>query len=247
MAFAAFLGSTQLLQRALSGVICYLRAQTLQRNASVRGGPHIKRVRDSAHRHFWLAHFLRLLVLFLVVVDLCFDFSVLFEQEQEHLVKLLVLLYLNFQTGLYPLNFLFKCLNLLQVFLLEVLCILCYVLVGNNKVLLELVVKRLPRNLYANSKRQLCVDNSVFQGSIQNPEVSLPGLFHLLELVILLAHDLMQMDFILKELIEIQSFEWLQHLLNHLLQILDQRLIIYFDGLLRNQDILLLDPLHLFL
>ena len=69
--------------------------------------------------------------------------------------------------------------------------------------------------------------------------MSLSGLFQrrlgitLIDVIIFL-HNLMQMNFILQELIELQPFERLQHLLDHLLNILNQTFVFDFYGLLCN-------------
>jgi len=52
--------------------------------------------------------------------------------------------------------------------------------------------------------------------------------------VIILLHDLMQMDFVLQELIKLKPFERLEHLLDHFLNILDQTFVFDFYGLLCN-------------
>lgn len=51
----------------------------------------------------------------------------------------------------------------------------------------------------------------------------------------------------MKKLVELKSFKGFEHFLDHLLQILNQSLVVYFDILLRNQNVLLLYTLLFFL
>ena len=57
----------------------------------------------------------------------------------------------------------------------------------------------------------------------------------------------MEVHFVLKEFIELQALKWFKHFFYHFLKIFDQRLVLYLDCLLSDQNVFLLDTLLLFI
>ena len=103
------------------------------------------------------------------------------------------------------------------------------VLVRTVEVLVELVVEGLTRDLDADPKHNLGVDNVLLHGSFENAHVALAVLFRKVVPLLLRGHDLVEVHLVVEVLVKLKALEWLDHLLDVLLQILHQGLVLYFQ------------------
>lgn len=89
------------------------------------------------------------------------------------------------------------------------------------------------------------INDLLLHGGIQNSKMAFSRLFDWIFLVIFPRHYFIQVDFVVQELIELEALEWFEHFLNNFLQIFNQRLVLYLQDLLRDQNVFLLNPLLL--
>ena len=66
-------------------------------------------------------------------------------------------------------------------------------------------------------------------------------------LVVFPCHYLVQVDFVVQEVIELEAFKRLEHFLYRLLQVFNQGFVVNLKHQLRDKDIFLLNPLLFFL
>ena len=78
-----------------------------------------------------------------------------------------------------------------------------YVVVGADKVLLQLIVECLSGYLHADAKYDLDVYYLFFQCSIQYPQMPLPWLFDWVFGLVLGGHDLIQVDLVIQKVIKL--------------------------------------------
>lgn len=135
---------------------------------------------------------------------------------------------LNFQTALKVLEFLAQLLQLKQLLVGELSWVCLNVLNRNEVVFLQFVVKGLPGNLGADAEHNLHVDDLFFYRSLQDPHVTLAALFNGVLCLVSHDHDLVKMNLVVKEIVELQAFERLEHLLDVFLQGLDQGFVVNF-------------------
>lgn len=101
-----------------------------------------------------------------------------------------------------------------------------HVLVGDYEVLVQLVVECLPGYLHADTQHDCGVYNILFECSKQDLPVALAVLLDWVVGLVLGLHDLVQVDVVVKVVIPLESFEWLQHLVYLVLELLDKVLVI---------------------
>ncbi len=185
---------------------------------------------SNAHRHdFFRPFLLRLfvIVLFLIVLDLLQYFLILLNQKLEHFVKLLRSLDLDFRSVFLFLELLFESHELVYFAVAE--GAFGDVLEGDVEELFVLVVKGLARDLDANGEHDLEVDDRFFQGGVEDAEVPFSGFFELGEIFVSGGHYFVQVDFCHHEIVVVEAFEGLQHFLDCLLDLFDQRLVFDLD------------------
>ena len=159
-------------------------------------------------------------VLLVIVLDVILDILVLVEEEPEHSIKFFGGLDLNLLMWLHICQFFLHVLDASNFMIWKLTLISHQVVIGTDKVLLQLVVESLSGDLHADSKHYLNVHHVLFQCSIQDPQMSFTWLFDWVFRLVLCGHDLIQMDFIVQEIVKLKSLKRLKHLLYVLLQCL---------------------------
>lgn len=119
------------------------------------------------------------------------------------------------------------------------------VVVGKDKILIELVVEGLTGDLDTDTEDDLYVDDLLAQGRIQDPQVPLPRLLDRIILLVLRRHNLIQMDLIVEEVVVLETTERFQHLFDLVAHILDQGLVLEPQTALLEGLVLLRYPLLL--
>ena len=119
------------------------------------------------------------------------------------------------------------------------------VLVRTVEVFVQLVVEGLTRDLDADPKHDLGVDNVLLHGSFKNAHVALAVLFWKVVPLLLRGHDLVEVHLVVEILVELQALERLDHLFDVLLQIFHQGLVLYFQHALLQGYVFLQHPLLL--
>lgn len=110
---------------------------------------------------------------------------------------------------------------------------------------MKLVVKCLPRDLDADAKHNGRVDHLFFEGSQENLTVAFSAFLDRLDLLICGDHDLVQVDVIVQVIVELKPFERLEHLVDLVLELLDELFVFNPELALAQQQILLCNPLTL--
>ena len=141
--------------------------------------------------------------LLFVVGDVVLDILVLLEQKPEHAVKFLGRLDGDLLMGLHVCKFLLEVLDADNLVVWELVLVVHEVLVGADKVLLQLVVEGLSRYLHTDAEHNLDVDDLLLECCVQYPQMSLPRLLNWIFSLVLCRHDLIQMNFIIKKIIKL--------------------------------------------
>lgn len=123
----------------------------------------------------------------------------------------------------------------------EILLVRQDVLVRHAEVLRHFIIKGLSRNLHANAQSQLRVHDLLPETGEENLQVPLARLLDLIHLVVFFDHDLVEVDLIIKILVELQALERLQHFVHDFFEVFYQSLVVDFEVELRNLHVLLLD------
>ena len=113
------------------------------------------------------------------------------------------------------------------------------VLVSTVEVFVQLVVEGLTRDLDADPKHNLGVDNVLLHGSFKDAHVAFAVLFWQVVPLLLRGHDLVEVHLVVEILVELKALEWLDHLLDVLLQIFHQGLVLYLQHALLQGHVLL--------
>ena len=153
---------------------------------------------------------------------------------------------LNFLLAFHALQLLLKVLDSLDIVRLEERLVRHDVLRGADVVLCKLIVEGLSRDLDANAEDDLSVDDVFLQCGIQNAEMALSRLLDWVVFRFFVAHNFIQMNFVVQEVVELEPFERLEHLLDVLLEHLNQHFVLNFEHSLLHRLILLQHSLLLF-
>ena len=74
---------------------------------------------------------------------------------------------------------------------------------GADVVLSQLIVESLSRDLDADSKHYLSVDHVFLESCVQDAKVAFAGFLYRVVLLLVSAHDFVQMNFIIEEIIKL--------------------------------------------
>ena len=105
-------------------------------------------------------------VLFFVVCDVVLHILVLFQEQPEHSTELFGWLDLHFLVTLHAGDFFLQILDAGYLMVWELALVCHQVVVGTHKVLLQLIVESLSRDLHADAQNNLDVHDLLFQGCI---------------------------------------------------------------------------------
>ena len=113
------------------------------------------------------------------------------------------------------------------------------VLVCAVEVLIQFIIEGLTRDLDTDSKDNLSIDNAFLHRSVKNTHVSLAVLLREVIPLFFSCHYLVEMYLIVQILVILQTFEWLDHLLDVFLQVFYQRFVLYFQHALLQRNVFL--------
>ena len=91
---------------------------------------------------------------------------------------------------------------------------------------MELVVKCLARDLYADAQDDLDINTILFEGRVQDSEMPLTRLLDRVVLLVLRCHDLIQVDFVVQKVVVLQTSEGLQHFLDLAAKVLNKGFVL---------------------